>query len=199
MAKYRFKTMRDELSSLTARIEMGEDLSVFEQKYAVALEHAMKLSQYARSNEFNERVRLDFTMETEQKLDKALSLLGMKKMQEGSSEDECIEYLADICSYYQLFALCNYIEEYSDRAIREVPLTAIIGYDAKLSDNLILKSNNQSGVEIVFDPRKSLQNVIDKCIFFVENEIADNKRSLVVGLDRYRDQVIKGYLSEIEK
>lgn len=198
MVKYRYKTMNDEYNQLMQRIKAGEQLSVLEQKKGVALGHAIDFSEFARSNEVD-RVRLDFTIETESKIDKALYLLGMEKMNGGSSEEECIEYLVQITSYYQLFALCNYVEDYLTGTEVSDLINISINYDEAMSENLILKVNGSNDVDIIFDPKMALESVVDKCIFFTEIEGADDNRGLVIGLDNYRDKVVEQLLSQIQK
>ena len=196
MAKYRFKTMGEEYNALTERIKNGEELNVFEQKYAVALGHAMDLSQFARNNGIK-RVRLDFTIDTESKLDRALNLLGMSKKKEGLTEEECVNYLIDMCSYYQLFALCNYVEDFFDRKDIEEIFTVSIDYNKSMSENLVIKAKeNDSDVEKLFDPKQALEDVADKCIFFADVPHLENVRGLAINLNKYREKV-EQFLSEI--
>lgn len=188
--KYRFRDLAGIYNDLTAKMSGGEGVDDYEAKLGAAAGYAMDLIETAR-NAGTQKVRLDLTAETEKNIDRALMIFAMRNLENGMSEEECVQDLIKRASSYQLFTLCNLLTRFD--TANDIVL------DTNMSESLLIKTNKADDSETVvyFDPKKMMESVSDKCFKFVD--VGFEHPAAMICLDWYKQLVSSELLWEIEE
>lgn len=190
--KYSLKVLKELLAGMDKKVAVGEALSEYEEKLKTAIQQAMELVMNSR--------KLDLTADSERYLDQVLMTKGLELQKDGVDEDEIKRTLSSYGVSYLLFEEINFLTAFT--------ADADIYYNAKESDNLMLKANLKGSDEIVvFDPSDAMKRSEDTCFVFLDVKpfemgvkTADPDevvRSIGVNLDAYRDIFLHEMLGEL--
>lgn len=185
--KYRFKDLETIYEDAMERIKKGNPLDDFDAKIGTAAGYAMDLMETSR-NAGVHKARLDLTVETDKNIDKALTVIALNNLDDGMTEEECVQNLIKKASSYQLFTLCNLLTHF------DAPNEIV--FDKDMSENLLIKTKRADDTDLLFDPKTMMESVADKCFKFV-NLGADHPAAMIC-LDWYKQLVSSELLWEIE-
>ena len=187
--KYRFRDLNELYNEKTKKIKEGSSTDEYDAKLGMAAGYAIDLMDTAR-NAGAQKARLDLTINTEKNIDKALTVIALQNLENGMSEEECVQDLIKKASSYQLFTICNFLAHFE--AENDIVL------DTDMSENLLIKTNKADDNETViyFDPKAMMESVSDKCFKFVD--VGFDRPATMINLDWYKQLVSSELLMEIE-
>ena len=194
--KYSVPKLQNMAAEYKQREQSGEELSEFDQKFYQAIQRTLDFTKDA----FDDGIKLDFNMETEQNLDVALANIGAKMQEKGIEEEEIIKFVMETAALYQLFELVNLQVRFT--------VNSDIYLDHSVSDNLIIKANMPMNPEVhTFDPLEAMRRVADTCFVFKGAALSEQKtknlsmiqnaRAFGVCLDDFRNIVTHDFLEQL--